>query len=545
MITFALGELVQCAQAQLIVGSKFQGSAQQLKISQISTSSREIGQACLFVPLKGERFDGHTFIYDALAKGAVACLTQMTSDELLETCPQEHRAELEKCLEFSVLVLVKDTLKAYGLCGQMVRRKCSASIGAITGSCGKTTTKEMAAAILQECGKTLYTEANFNNDVGVPLTLQRLDPSYKYAIIEQGASHLEDIDRTAELVEADFALITNVGEAHIAGFGSREGVYHGKSEILDRLFALHPEVNTTVVVDQTAGAYGSTACANGAAATTTTTTIVSKVKNAGIGIVPADSPWFAKWKEDYAKQFASGQMLSFGSGAEATVQYSNVHEDNGRLYFHLTSHDARWPLDVDVSLDILGKHNVSNAAAATLLALVMGASAKEVVNGLQHYHSMQGRLSLIKSANGMLTVIDDAYNASFNAVIAAIDTLHSQKGLRIFIFGDMGELGDAEIELHTKVGEYAKGKIDLFLCVGPLAQYSAEAMRNQALHFTQHEALLNFLFSIIEEHKEAAQSEHIPKDKAAVICLVKGSHAMHMDKIVNALKDYIVKMDKA
>lgn len=515
MITFALGELVQCAQAQLIVGSKFQGSVEQLKISQVSTSSREIGPSCLFIPLKGERFDGHTFIYDALAKGAVACLTSKTREQLLEICPKEHRIEFEKCLDYSLLVLVPDTLRAYGLCGQLVRRKSQAIIGAITGSCGKTTTKEMAAAILQECGKTLYTEANFNNDVGVPLTLQRLNPTFKYAIVEQGASHLKDIERTAEFVEADFALITNVGEAHIAGFGSREGVYCGKSEILEKLFKMHPQV-----VDD----------------------IEDGVKNAGIGIVPADSEWFEHWQKDYAEQFERGQLLSFGTRKDATLQVSNIAEAEGKLHFKLTSHDPRWPLDAEVELDILGKHNALNAAGAALLALVMGAEAQQVVLGLKKYHSLQGRLSVLKSANGMLTVIDDAYNASFNAVLAAIDTLHSQKGLRIFIFGDMGELGDAEVELHVKVGEYAKNKIDLLLCVGPLAQYSAEAMRNQALHFTQHEALLSFLFSILQERQMQIDEG---KAKSEVTCLIKGSHAMHMDKIVTALKDYMVHLDRA
>lgn len=515
MMNFVLGELVQLAQAQLVVGSAFKDVPEQIRIATVSTSSREIGEHCLFVPLKGERFDGHTFVVDALSNGAVACVTHMSKAQLLDACPAERQDELRELLEKTVLVQCEDTLHAYGLCGQLIRRKCDAVVGAITGSCGKTSVKEMSAAILQECGKTLYTEANFNNDVGVPLTLLRLDQSYDFAIIEQGASHLQDIARTAKFVEADFALITNVGEAHILGFGSREGVYHGKSEILDKLFKMHPQV-----VDD----------------------LEDGVKNAGIGIVPADSEWFASWQRDYAEQFASGQLLSFGASDQATLQVSKIVVENGFLSFHLKSNDPRWQLDGDVKMEILGAHNAINAAAAALLALVMGASEIQVLNGLRNYRPLQGRLSLMKSASGNLTVIDDAYNASFNAVIAAIDTLQNQKGLKIFIFGDMGELGDAEIELHQKVGEHARGRVDLLLCVGPLAQFSAKAMQSQALHFTQHEALLNFLYSVIEQHHAAARAGQL--DNGEVTCLVKGSHAMHMDRIVDALKDYIKKLDQ-
>lgn len=517
MITFVLGELAQAVQAQLIVGRDFQGNAEQLIIGSVSTSSQQIGDDCLFVPLKGERTDAHTYIFDAIARGAKACVTQYSKKILLEMCPEEHRQELEEGFNKIVLLECNDTLRAFGLCGQIVRRKCDAVCGAITGSCGKTTVKEMTAAILQQKSKTLYTEGNFNNDIGVPLTLLRMDHSYGYAIIEQGASHLEDIARTSEFVEADFALITNVGEAHIAGFGSREGVYKGKSEILDKLFKMHPQL-----VDD----------------------IEDGIKNAGIGIVPADSEWFDAWQRDYAGQKQSGQLLSFGKSDKATLQVSDIKEEKGGLNFHLKSHDQRWSLDADIQVEILGKHNAINAAGAALLALVMGASEQHVVKGLSSYQPLQGRLSVIRSTNHMITVIDDAYNASFNAVIAAIDTLSSQTGMRIFIFGDMGELGDAEVELHSKVGEHAKGKVDLFLCVGRLAKFSATAMRDQALHFADHDALLNFLYSIIQEHNTALRSEQISNDAGKITCLVKGSHAMHMNKIVNALKDYISEYDQ-
>ena len=234
MIAFAIHELLRLAQGELHIGTKAaqEGMDRNQVIEFVSTSSKDINNdKTLFVPLKGERFDAHDFIGDAISNGAKIIASSRSMDELKASLGDDA-SKLDE-----VMVLeCKDTLRLLGLTGQIVRCKAKALVCAITGSCGKTTVKEMTASILSELGKTLYTEGNFNNDVGVPLTLRRLDDSYDFAVIEQGASHLGDIERTCEFVKAQYALITNVGEAHIMGFGSREGVYKGKSEILDSLF---------------------------------------------------------------------------------------------------------------------------------------------------------------------------------------------------------------------------------------------------------------------------------------------------------------------
>lgn len=506
MIPFSLGELAALAGASLestdTSGNK---KPAEIVIKEVSTSSREIGSDCLFIPLKGERFDAHDFIADALEHGAVAfgCSRSGAQDPL--TCDSKVKKALaaQGTTGNSVPAVVRctDTLRLLGLCGLLVRNKCHARIGAITGSCGKTTAKEMMAAILGQAGNTLFTQGNFNNDVGVPLTLLNLSSEHDFAVVEQGASHLEDIARTAEFVQADNALITNVGEAHIAGFGSRHGVYRGKSEILDALFARFDAPEPVV---------GSSA-----------------VK--GIGVIPADSEWLPEWRKDYASRFASGQLLTFGESEDATMQVGNITSVDGTLTFHLHCRDERFPLDTDICLNTLGRHNAINAAGAALLALTLGASAEQVKNGLSSAQNMKGRLHPVTYGCG-LTVIDDAYNASFNAVIAAIDTLSGFKGKRVFIFGDMGELGDEELELHRKVGLHAQGKIDLFLGIGPLAQYSSQAMGAGACHFSNHESLINYLNALVNE-----KVKHHPDEP--LICLVKGSHAMHMDKIVTALNE--------
>ena len=459
-------------------------AGQEVEIKHVSTSSKDIsaGDQTLFIPLKGERFDGHDFILDALRAGACAFATHKSEDELLAAMDSSQQQEYKRLRVHCYVLQCADTLRFLGQCGELVRQKSHALIGAITGSCGKTTVKEMSAAILSQCAKTLFTAGNFNNDVGVPLTLLRLKEHQPYAIVEQGASHLQDIARTAEFVEADFALITNVGDAHILGFGSHEGVYHGKSEILDHLYYLHPVAEHHVV--QTP----------------------KSEREVGIGIVPADNEWWPQWQQDYAAALKAGKLLSFGEHADATMQVSQI--------------------DADFTLQMLGRHNAINAAGAALLALVMGADAEAVKQGLEVAQLIKGRLT--PQHFGLLTVIDDAYNASFNAVLAAIDTLNKQEGLRILILGDMGELGNDEIALHEAVGRHAQNKIDLLLCIGPLSQYCVQAMGYQACHFLRHGDLIQVL--------QARVAEALAMQRP-VCCLVKGSHAMHMEQVVSALQE--------
>lgn len=490
MITFTLKELAQLARLE---------TRSEQAIATVSTNSQEIGPQCLFVPLKGERFDGHDFIAGALAQGAVAYAS--SRPDTAETS--------------AVKVACPHTLRLLGKCGQLVRRKSQALVCAITGSCGKTTVKEMTAAILSQCGATLATKGNFNNDVGVPLTLLRLQPEHQYAVIEQGASHLLDIARTAEFVESDFALITNVGAAHIEGFGSREGVYQGKSELLTNLFARFPERNDDGKLPL----------------------------GRGIGIVPCDSPWWHQWQQDFAAQLKQGRLLSFGESEDATMRVSAIGQTGDELSFTLTCTVPGLELNETVTLKTLGRHNAINAAGAALLGRVMGATCEQIVAGLVASSNLSGRLTPHRFACG-LTVIDDAYNASFNAVIAALDTLKQCQGSRVMVFGDMGELGDAAAQLHYKVGEAACTRVDAFLALGPLSQEAIAAINlcdaadkvvTNASHSASHEELIPRLSATIKAELEQGHQ---------VTCLIKGSHAMHMEKVVAALLELGAQLDQ-
>lgn len=270
MIPFYLSELARKAQGTL--------SGEDIEVASVTTDSRNCPPGSLFIALKGEKFDAHDFLEKAVLSGAAALGVSLGGN-------------------FSVpCVKCADTLRLLGLAGLLVREKCPAKIGAVTGSCGKTTVKEMAYSILKQGFNAMCTNGNFNNDVGVPLTLLRFDEKLDYAIIEQGASHKEDIKRTSEFVQADAAVITNVGQAHIEGFGSAYGVYKGKSEILDSVLA-----------------------------------------RGGIGIVPSCSQWIDEWKKDYKEAFLQGKMLTFGYNDDDFVKVSEVKSSSQEVSFILTA----------------------------------------------------------------------------------------------------------------------------------------------------------------------------------------------------------------
>ena len=447
MIDFKLSEAVELAQAFLF-GSD-------MVIHSVSTDSRNC-KGALFIALAGDKFDGHDFIAKAIENGA--CAIALSKDV---PCNIPY----VKC---------NDTLRFLGICSLCVRRKCKGFVVSLTGSCGKTTVKEYTSKILSLCGKTVATFGNYNNDVGVPLTLLNLTLDTDYAVIEQGASHPQDIARTSEFVEAQVALINNVGGAHLEGFGSYEGIYKGKSEILDSVFS-----------------------------------------RGGVGIVCADSPWFDRWCQDYKKELIEGRLLSFGESENATVRLSNLKVSLDHLEFTLRIDNKDYP----IILNVIGEHNALNAAAAATLAFAAGAKGEKIQEGLNLSSNFKGRLNIKDYGN--FTLIDDAYNASFNAVLSAAKTLSLCKGHRVMIFGDMGELGDESINLHKQVGEYAKIYVDELLCVGPLSSYSVKAFGNNAHHFNCHEDLVKYAVGLL-------QGQYCS-------FLVKGSHSMHMQTVSDGL----------
>ncbi|MGN0908292.1 MAG: Mur ligase family protein, partial [Succinivibrio sp.] len=310
----------------------------------------------------------------------------------------------------------------------------------------------------------------------VPLTLLRLTEDTDYAVIEQGASHKGDIERTCRFVKADTALINNAGAAHIEGFGSLRGVYEGKSEILQDVLS-----------------------------------------RGGVGAVPSDSRWTQDWKSDFATAFREGRLVTFGTAEGSFVHLSGVRTTQGGVSFAISAPGGSF----EASLPLLGAHNAMNAAAACALALITGAPFGALKEGLSSTAPMKGRLFM--QQHGDISLIDDAYNASYNAVIAALDVLQGAQGKRIMAFGDMGELGSEARQLHARVGEHARGRCDVFLCAGPLAAAAAEAFGPGAEHFD----------SVGDLSLRAAALAAEPGRKCF---LVKGSHAMGMDRVNEAIR---------
>lgn len=450
MTDFFLSDLAVLAQARV------EGADQ--KISRVSTDSRDC-RGALFIALRGERFDGHDFTEQAEKNGAAAL---GVSRPCAGTLPR---------------ICCADTLRLLGLCGLLNRRRSRALVLSLTGSCGKTTVKEFCASILARCGKTVATAGNFNNDVGVPLTLLRLEQDTEFAVIEQGASHPGDIRRTCEFVQAAGALINNAGAAHLSGFGSLEGVYRGKSEILDDVLS-----------------------------------------RGGTGIIPRESRWYERWKHDYASYFNAGKLLSFGRGPECVVSCAGEHMEEGKLCLELKTPEGAF----GVRLDMPGLHNALNAAAACALCTLAGAAPGAMQQGLESASVPGGRLDFREL--GRLTLIDDTYNASFDAVTAAMDLLKGQNGYKIMILGDMGELGDEAERLHARAGEHARACADELLALGPLSMHSCAAAGKCAHHFDSAEELIKYALAL-------AAARHC-------VFLVKGSRAMHMERISRALEEF-------
>ncbi|MFC3033056.1 UDP-N-acetylmuramoyl-tripeptide--D-alanyl-D-alanine ligase [Pseudoalteromonas fenneropenaei] len=430
-----------------------EGSAPVLNIN---TDTRTVSHGEVFLALSGANFDGHAFVADAHAKGAIAAIVSRKVDVNL---PQ---------------FVVADTRIALGLLGKAVIEQVKPKTIAITGSVGKTTVKEMCAAILRQKGKTLATNGNFNNDIGVPLTLLRLSADDEYAVIELGANHIGEIAYTTQLVSPDVATVCNVAPAHIEGFGSIDGVGQAKGEIFTGLKA-----NGTALLNDD-----------------------------------------CSYANDWLAHLTSQQVQRFAAQTERDYWPSEISLDEvARATFtlHTPQGEAR------LSLPLSGRHNVVNAIIAAGLTMAVGATLSEVVNGLTQMGEVKGRVNLVK-VSSQLTVIDDSYNANVKSVKAAIDLLADLPTKQVLVLGDMGELGPDANTYHSEIGEYAKAAgLDALFTLGKLTAHSSAAFAAAGGHYSEREALLDALNAYLAELT-------LP-----VTILVKGSRSARMELVAQAL----------
>jgi len=424
-------------------------------ISGVSTDTRAIGQGQLFVALRGERFDAHDFIGQAVAAGAAALLV---SDQA--SVPAGVPA-----------VVVDDTRLALGKLAAAWRARFTIPVIAVTGSNGKTTTKEMIAAILkaQFGDAVLATRGNLNNDIGLPLTLLALDETHLAAVIEMGMNHPGEIAYLAGLGAPNVALVTNAQRAHLEGMGDMDEVAREKGSIFTGLAA------------------------------------------GGVAVINADDAYADLWRALAGKH----RQLSFG-----IEQVADVH---GALRQH--GLESRLTLrtpegTVELRLAVPGRHNARNAAAAAAACLAAGIPLTAVVTGLEHFSGVKGRLQIRQGRAGAL-VIDDTYNANPDSVRAAIEVLAATIGRKLLVLGDMGEIGEASGQYHDEIGGYAKSQgIDLLFGLGEACQQAVRNFGEGGRHFTDIEKL------IVAVNKELGP-------EAAV--LVKGSRFMKMERVADAI----------
>ncbi|MFW0764313.1 UDP-N-acetylmuramoyl-tripeptide--D-alanyl-D-alanine ligase [Trabulsiella odontotermitis] len=448
MISVTLRQLADVLRGEL--------HGQDLTIDTVTTDTRQLTAGCLFVALKGERFDAHDFADQAKAGGAGALLVSRKLDCDL---PQ---------------VVVKDTRLAFGELGAWVRQNVPARVVALTGSSGKTSVKEMTAAILNQCGNTLYTAGNLNNDIGVPMTLLRLTKTHQFAVIELGANHQGEIAWTVGLTRPEAALVNNLAAAHLEGFGSLAGVAKAKGEIYTGL------------------------------------------SENGIAIMNADNNDWLNWQSVIGNR----KVWRFSPNA--------ANSDFTATNIHVTSHGTEFTLQtpngsMDVLLPLPGRHNIANALAATALAMAVGADLQAVKTGLASLTSVPGRLFPIPLAENKL-LLDDSYNANVGSMTAAVQVLSEMPGYRVLVVGDMAELGAESEACHVQVGEAAKtAGLDRVLSVGKLSQAISDAS-GMGEHFADKAALITRLRGIVEE-------------KQMITILVKGSRSAAMEEVVRALQE--------
>jgi UDP-N-acetylmuramoyl-tripeptide--D-alanyl-D-alanine ligase len=452
--------MMDLANAAKVLKSRLFPGTGGIHFSSVSTNTRKLKQGDLYVALRGDNFDGANFLAQAVQNGAVAAVVNRDS----------YRGEPSPC----PLILVDDTRLALGQLAAYWRTQFDIPLVAITGSNGKTTVKEMLAAILRVAAGSdeavLATKGNLNNDIGMPLTLLQLNTQHRYAVIEMGMNHPGEIDYLTQLACPNVALINNASGAHLEGMGSIEAVAHAKGEIFAGL------------------------------------------RHEGSAIINADDEHAALWRSLAGVH----SLLEFGLNSQADVSGSWQPRGTGLRLI------AQTPAgNFTADLQVPGEHNARNALAATAAATALNLSLESIVAGLEKFSGVAGRLQRSAARNGA-TVIDDSYNANPASLQAAIAVLAHAAGKRVLVLGDMGELGDDAASFHAGIGITARQSgIEKLYALGELSREAVREFGENGQHFESIEALQASL-----ENELAANTT----------VLVKGSRFMKMERVVKYLE---------
>lgn len=500
MITLSLATLAKVTDGELIVPEKIVALSlddltvntlviDELSINEIVIDSRAIvensNKKTAFLALKGPNFDGHRFTKQVIKQGCQLLIVDHHLNEVTDTAQ----------------LVVSDTRIALGKIAAFVKKELAPKTVGITGSSGKTTVKEMVAAILSRLGKVLATNGNFNNDIGVPLTLLRLDNSHDFAVIEMGANHIGEIAYTTALTQPDVAVINNIAAAHLEGFGDLCGVARAKGEIF------------------------------------------SGLRENGVALYNQDTKYTSKWQWRLTDKTVRTFSCFSTSASKANCYSEKISlDDNGCASFTLQSDQG----SCEVTLTVPGKHNVCNAVAAACIALEFNASLEDIRLGLAQMQPVKGRLNLHqlkdKKTGCNIKLIDDSYNANLESAKAAAKLLANYPGKQLLILGDMGELGSEARSYHQELGEFAKGlQLTTLLSLGVLSQSASDAFakendkNDQSQHFNQRSDLMAHLLNMLSQQLSAGQQD--------IAILVKGSRSAHMEYVVTEIIQWFEKIN--
>lgn len=429
-------------------------------VTNITIDSRKAEQGSMFVAVQGEKVDGHKFVNGVYEQGAVCALV-----------------EKEEGIS-GTYILVDSTLKAIKDIAEGYRKTLKAKVVGITGSVGKTSTKEMVASILSQKYKVTKTLGNFNNEIGLPLTVFRVGEDDDIAILEMGISDFGEMSRLTRIAKPDICIITNIGQCHLENLGDRDGVLRAKSEIFQGL------------------------------------------QEGGCVILNGDDDKLCTIKEVH------GTVPKFFStlACEGNFCFAKNIVDKGMDGTRVTFCFADGE-NLEAQIPIAGSHMVYNALAGAIAGKILGLTLEEIKAGMESCQSIAGRNHTIQTEH--FTILDDCYNANPMSMKAAIDIIAKAKGRKVAILGDMFELGEDELKLHGQVGSYAgKKNIDLLICVGERSEYMAEEARKYSDSVVLH-----------YQTREEVIKEILPLLKHNDTILVKASHGMGFDKVVEYLKN--------
>ena len=448
-----------------------------IQITSIVTDSRKAGKDSLFAAIKGERADGHRFIPATAEQGAVCALCEEAPD-----CGVAY-------------ILVESTLVALKGIAEYYRSLFTIPFIGITGSVGKTSTKEFISSVLSQKYRVHKTSGNFNNELGVPITLFGLEEDHEVAVIEMGISGFGEMTRLAKMVRPDISVITNIGCCHLENLGDRDGVLKAKTEMFSYL-----KDNGTIIL-----------CHDDDKLSTVTEYN---------GIRPI---FYGTGDDEYrAEDIVEHGLLGVGCTLIHSLSQDKSCSNNTipQSACADSSLSQREPLmRIEVTVPTMGRHNVLNALCAMAVGDKLGLTAEEIKRGIESFKNVGSRNRIIKTDR--YTIIDDCYNANPTSTKAGLDTLATLSGRRVAVLGDMKELGKDALSLHREVGVYAKEKgIDCLIAVGELSKAAAEGYGEGAWYFPDVE-------SCIEGIKELVKQDDT--------ILVKASHSMHFEKITEAL----------